>query len=690
MPHRFRRLVVVASALVAFLGLASCGGDGGAGVEPPRAPQVTTDSVPTGAVGIPYHLRLEAVEGDGEYLWAVVGGTLPAGLVLDPQTGSLSGTPTAGGDARFTVQVTSAGLTGTRSLPLTVVPALAVATAELPGGVAGVPYAITFGIDGGDGRPTFGIVSGALPTGLALDSLSGALEGVPTRTGISHFTLRVWNGMGQAAERAYTLAVHTPLRITTDSLPPAEIGTSYQRVLTASGGAGGTVWSLDSGALPEGLALSSDGRIGGVPTLATTAHFTVRAESGDGQSDTTTLTLEARHPPTRLEHEVLPDARVATTYSRALTARGGDGQYHFEVDGGVLPPGLALSDEGVIHGVPTHAGRADFRVRVTSAGDSDTAIFTLRVAPAPTDPPPVPAECLLPSPAPGFDIHLCFATPPSPTVQAAFAGAAARWGSLIVGDLPSAAPNPDAATACLAGRVLPQLRGVIDDVVIHVVIEPIDGEGGVLGAAGPCFVRNSNLLPTIGIMILDSADVDRMAAQGHLGEVIVHEMGHVLGIGTLWEYMGLLHEPAVAGVTDPLLFDTFFAGWEAIDAFNALGGAVRSGNRVPVQNTGRTGSINGHWRESVLDRELMTPYLDIGVFNPLSAISVASLADLGYLVDPSGADPYVVPFPHAAHREDDAAAPERIELVDDILRLPLHIADDGGSIVRVVPHPGGG
>ena len=67
-----------------------------------------------------------------------------------------------------------------------------------------------------------------------------------------------------------------------------------------------------------------------------------------------------------------------------------------------------------------------------------------------------------------------------------------------------------------------------------------------------------------------------------------------------------------------------------------------SGESVPVANTGGPGTADGHWRESVFDNELMTGYLDSGD-NPLSAITVGSLGDIGYGVDLDASDPYGTP-----------------------------------------------
>ena len=104
----------------------------------------------------------------------------------------------------------------------------------------------------------------------------------------------------------------------------------------------------------------------------------------------------------------------------------------------------------------------------------------------------------------------------------------------------------------------------------------------------------------------------------------LHEIGHVLGIGQTSAWSGLIR-----GTSDP-----HFAGTRATAAFNAAGGRGYSGAKVPVQSSDDT----AHWRESVLGLEIMTPQLSGGNTNPLSAITVRALADIGYSVNASLAD----------------------------------------------------
>jgi len=123
-----------------------------------------------------------------------------------------------------------------------------------------------------------------------------------------------------------------------------------------------------------------------------------------------------------------------------------------------------------------------------------------------------------------FTIEVRFLGGLNAAQQAAFTAAADRWTGVIVGDLPSVLVDGE----------------VIDDVVISAQGVDIDGPGRILGQAGPTHLRPASagaaaFLTAKGIMSFDTADLARMQADGTLNDVITHEMGHVLGIGTIWE-----------------------------------------------------------------------------------------------------------------------------------------------------------
>lgn len=203
----------------------------------------------------------------------------------------------------------------------------------------------------------------------------------------------------------------------------------------------------------------------------------------------------------------------------------------------------------------------------------------------------------------------------------AFKTAANRWTKVIVGDVPS---------VLVGGEV-------IDDLLIEAQGVPIDGPGGILGQAGPTNLRPASagvnaFLPAKGIMSFDTADLAQMQANGTLLDVITHEMGHVIGIGTIWSFKGLL---AGAGTNNPT-----FKGTNAKKEYGILKGT--GPKTVPVENTGGPGTRDSHWRESLFRNELMSGFI-AAPNNPLSKMTAASLKDLGYVVNMGAAEAYALP-----------------------------------------------
>ncbi|MEX0670337.1 MAG: Calx-beta domain-containing protein [Pirellulales bacterium] len=195
--------------------------------------------------------------------------------------------------------------------------------------------------------------------------------------------------------------------------------------------------------------------------------------------------------------------------------------------------------------------------------------------------------------------------------------AATRWSQIIIGDLPD---------VTYQGRT-------IDDLEITATSPYIDGPGQILGQAGPRQLRTTGTkLPYTGVMEFDSADVLRMQNDGTLQGVILHEMGHVLGIGTLWAFKSLIINE---NTSDPQ-----YVGTNGLREYRLLAGTPAAAG-VPVENTGGQGTAGGHWRDSVFETELMTGYAERpGVAMPISRMTVGSLEDLGYTVNYAAADPY--------------------------------------------------
>jgi hypothetical protein len=270
------------------------------------------------------------------------------------------------------------------------------------------------------------------------------------------------------------------------------------------------------------------------------------------------------------------------------------------------------------------SGRAagDYYVRVYGANNPS---YALTVTP--------PAATT--SSAGGFQITLDM-TGLTASEQAIFQAAANRWSRVITGDIPNAT-----------------YRGqVVDDLLISASGASIDGVGGILGQSGPDAFRSGSDLPIHATMEFDSADMASMESSGLLYSVVLHEMGHALGIGTIWQNLGLI---SGAGTSNPI-----FTGANATAAYNALAGTNAAG--VPVEATGGPGTALGHWRETTFGGELMTGWAGPGVNLPLSSVTIGALADMGYQVNFAAADSFTLPGHSSSALQSTSVASSRASL----------------------------
>jgi hypothetical protein len=264
-----------------------------------------------------------------------------------------------------------------------------------------------------------------------------------------------------------------------------------------------------------------------------------------------------------------------------------------------------------------------------------------------------------------YDIELVFLTDVTAAQHLAFTRARERIELAVTGDLPDLPLNLPPIPSC--GNV--PISGTVDDLLILVRIVPIDGRGGIVGAAGPCVVRSGSKLPALGIIELDADDVRWLERNGRLESVVLHEMIHVLGFGTIWNSLSLL---SGAGTSDPC-----FVGADARSAFlESDGGASYAGTPVPVEGTGGVGVADAHWRETVFGDELMTGWLSGGA-QPLSRTTLMSLADMGYEIDPSRADPVEI----AALRLFGTDPGSDVFLGEDVRAGPVYEVDARGDVV---------
>lgn len=373
----------------------------------------------------------------------------------------------------------------------------------------------------------------------------------------------------------------------------------------------------------------------------------------------------------------------------AMTAVGGASQSGFAGRALATRPSVRVTDAvgspvaGVLVSFDPDPGSGTVSARVSQTaadGVADVA-WTLgdqvgpqRLRARATALPAVTFEATASIGAASFDIEIRFETPGATSAQLrAFDAAKTRWESVLVGELPDI---PVVRSTGFCGAASP-LDEVVDDLLILAEITTIDGPGGVLGSAGPCLIRRGSDLPVLGQMKFDSADLAALEAAGALDEVVAHEMGHVLGVGSLWDIFGFV---ADASRADSSRADPHFLGPSARAAFESVGGAGYTGSSVPVEDTGGPGTRLSHWRETVFDDELMTGFIGRGL-NPLSLVTIASLEDMGYIVDRAGAQHYRLPSSAAgasASRTPDTAG--KITLEEGVIDQPLMTIDETGAV----------
>lgn len=251
---------------------------------------ITSPAVLTPAsVGQNYIQQILASGGQPPLTFSLSAGSLPPGLTMSA-SGLISGIPTTVGTNNFTITAADTCTIQTQSVQkafsitvsLTPCQALNITSVSpLPPGTTGQPYSQQILTTGGQLPLTFSIASGSLPAGITL-SPSGLISGTPIAAGNSSFMVKVDDNCPsgiQTQRQPFSLAIGCPpFSITSSSvLPPGTAGTPYAQQISTAGGQSPVSFSIASGTLPPGLALSASGLVSGTPAAPGTFNFTITA-----------------------------------------------------------------------------------------------------------------------------------------------------------------------------------------------------------------------------------------------------------------------------------------------------------------------------------------------------------------------------------------------------------------------------
>ena len=353
---------------------------------------------PIGTVGVPYSIKFRAVEEPpcqpGEDFWHIVNDSPPPGLTL-ASDGTLSGTPTQTGTFSFWVEMQlpindhcNGGADTTQErftvpiLPGTpALPRLIIGPESVSPGTVGTPYSVPMTANLPDAK-TWSIVVGTLPPGLTLGLSDGVISGTPGAPGSFSFTVRALIADGRSDTKGLTIEVRDRLTVAGSGnfetrVVRTEVGVDFDGALSATGGFGAYIWSVE-GDLPPGLTLDDDGTITGTPEQSGSYRFTVAVTDVEQRRAAFAARVIVAER-LAIKSTTLRPGKVGRFLSRKVATFGGVGPMTTRVKRGPLPRGVFFDRlAGIFAGSPTKAGTWRIRVEVVdSLGVKATGIVVL-------------------------------------------------------------------------------------------------------------------------------------------------------------------------------------------------------------------------------------------------------------------------------------------------------------------------
>ncbi|WP_158514934.1 S8 family serine peptidase [Gemmatimonas phototrophica] len=234
-----------------------------------------------------------------------------------------------------------------------------ITTELLPRGKIGVPYSAQMAAINNTGPITWSNPNATLPAGLTINARTGLISGTPTDATSRSVSIMA-ESEGESTFRSYGIRIDPALTIISSGLPATDSGAVYYERLRVIGASAAPTWSIVSGALPNGISLSSIGELTGKSTQIGTFTFTVQASAG-GEVATRVLSIIVR-PPT---FTVTVQIRMVNFFSGTVAKVTSD------------PLGLTRLDTG---GVCEYSSSRDFGLLVlcrVSQRRGSTAVFKL-------------------------------------------------------------------------------------------------------------------------------------------------------------------------------------------------------------------------------------------------------------------------------------------------------------------------
>jgi hypothetical protein len=317
--------------------------------------------------------------GTSPITYSVYSGSLPSSITLNTSTGAITGTTAASGSYSFTIRATNSWGYVEKAFSGTIYEAPSWTDSSIANMIYGQAYS-----DGvtASGYPavTYSVFAGALPSGIVLNSSTGAITGTSSTAGSYSFTIKAENAAGSVTQMFTDDLFVTP-SWTDNTLAAFTYNTAYSDGVSATGS---PPYTISSGSLPTGLSLNpSSGAVTGTPTYYGTYSFQIKAENETG-SVTQNFSGAIYRVPFWTD-STLTTPTYNVSYSNGVTADGYDAMY-YTISSGSLPSGFSLNPTtGAVTGTYTSpinnsSFTYNFTIRATNSVGNVEQAFTWVIA----------------------------------------------------------------------------------------------------------------------------------------------------------------------------------------------------------------------------------------------------------------------------------------------------------------------
>jgi hypothetical protein len=341
---------------------------------------------PEANVGVRYSAVPLVSGGIAPYTFTVEKGSLPPGVLLNPQTGSITGVPLSAGNYVFTLSVTDSARPDRATVAATIVVIPESSKGNPSPRITVSPSTTT--VVSQETQQFSASITGTSNTVVAWSTTAGAISsnGTFTAPKVSSSTPVIITATSatDGSVRATATVNVTPAssgnpspRITVSPNNATVVSQETQQFSASITGTSNTAvaWSTTAGAI------SSTGTFT-APKVSSSTPVTITATSATDGSLRATATVSVTPAPSLfITTSGLAEANVGMAYSTSLSASGGRSPYRWNLSAGSLPSGIELQNDGVLGGTPALSGSYTFTVNVTdSAATSSTHPFTLSVS----------------------------------------------------------------------------------------------------------------------------------------------------------------------------------------------------------------------------------------------------------------------------------------------------------------------